>query len=155
MQVGDKSAEFFMREALKQAEIAGEAGEIPVGAVVVCEDRIIARAYNQVELLRDPTAHAEMLAITSATVYLGGKYLDNCTIYVTMEPCAMCAGALYWARVSHLVFGAFDPKRGYRVHGLGLLHPKTQVRSGLLSEASGALLDDFFRNLRRDLPEDQ
>lgn len=137
-----------MREALKQAEMAAASGEIPVGAVIVCENRIIARAHNQVELLRDPTAHAEMIAITSAAQYLGGKFLDGCTIYVTMEPCSMCAGALYWARVSGLVFGAPDPRRGYRLHGKGLLHPKTKVTSGLLSEISTAMLDEFFRNMR-------
>ncbi len=145
---GKRSPEYFMREALKQAEMASDEGEIPVGAVVVCEGKIIARAHNQVELLHDPTAHAEMLAITSATEYLGGKFLDNCAIYVTMEPCAMCAGALYWARIGHLIFGASDPKRGYRLHGQSLLHPKTQVKSGLLADLSADLLNDFFQNLR-------
>ncbi len=148
MPAGEKSPGFFMREALKQAEMAAAAGEIPVGAIVVCENRIIARAHNQVELLHDPTAHAEMLAITSATEYLGGKFLDDCIMYVTMEPCPMCAGALYLSRISQLVFGASDPKRGYRLHGKGLLHPKTKVKTGLLSELSTALIDDFFNGLR-------
>lgn len=150
MVIGDKSSDFFMREALKQAVLASESGEIPVGAVVVCEGRIIARAYNQVEMLRDPTAHAEMIAITSAAEYLGGKFLDSCTMYVTMEPCTMCAGALYWARIGNLVFGADDPKRGYRLRGAGLLHPKTQVESGVLADASTAMLNTFFRDMREE-----
>jgi tRNA(adenine34) deaminase len=137
-----------MQEALKQAALAVEKGEIPVGAVVVCEDRIIARAHNQVEMLHDPTAHAEMIAITSATEHLGGKLLEGCTMYVTMEPCTMCAGALYWARISNLVFGAADPKRGYRLHGEGLLHPRTQVETGVLAEPSIAMLNAFFSDMR-------
>lgn len=150
MAIGGKSSEFFMQEALKQAKMAAEAGEIPVGAIVVCEDRIIARAHNQVEMLRDPTAHAEMIAITSAAEYLGGKFLDGCTMYVTLEPCAMCAGALCWARIGNLVFGAADPKRGYRLHGEGLLHPKTQVEASVLAEPSIAMLNAFFRGIREE-----
>ncbi len=148
MVVGEKSSDFFMQEALKLAALAGESGEIPVGAVVVCEGRIIARAHNQVEMLRDPTAHAEMLAITSAAEYLGGKFLDSCTMYVTLEPCSMCAGALYWARIGNLVFGAADPKRGYRKCGASLLHQKTQVESGVLAETSTTMLNTFFRDMR-------
>ena len=147
MAIGDSSSEFFMQEALKQAKMAAEAGEIPVGAIVVCKGRIIARAHNQVEMLHDPTAHAEMIAITSAAEYLGGKFLDGCTMYVTMEPCAMCAGALFWARIGNLVFGAADPKRGYRLYG-DILHPRTQVEGGVLVKASTAMLDSFFSNMR-------
>ena len=140
---------YFMRKALQEAEVAYEKGEIPVGAVIVVKDRIIARTHNLTELLNDVTAHAEMQAITSAANFLGGKYLLNCTMYVTLEPCQMCAGALYWSQISKLVYGAEDKERGFTAMGTKL-HPKTQVKSGVLAEESSALLKRFFiekRNL--------
>ncbi|MBD2700055.1 nucleoside deaminase [Spirosoma sp. BT702] len=140
--------EYFMDIALSLAEEAAEKGEIPVGAVVVCRNRIIAKASNQTEQLNDVTAHAEMLAITAATQYLGGKYLSDCTLYVTLEPCVMCAGALFWAQLSRLVIGAEDPKRGYSRISATLLHPKTRVETGVLATESQALLTKFFSRLR-------
>jgi len=142
------SDEHFMKEALKQAQMAFEEGEIPVGAVVVCQNKIIARAYNQTERLNDVTAHAEMLAITSAANFLGGKYLQDCTLYVTLEPCGMCAGALYWSQLSRLVFAQGDPKRGFGSINSKMVHPKTEIQSGLMAESSKKLLDDFFAKLR-------
>ena len=142
------SEEYFMMEALKQAHQAYEQDEIPVGALVVHGKKIIAKAYNQVEMLNDPTAHAEMLAITSAANYIGSKYLDECTLYVTLEPCAMCAGASYWAQLSSIIYGASDPKRGFLSTGEKELHPKTKVRGGLLAEESSELLNQFFAKLR-------
>jgi len=142
------SDEHFMSEALKQAQYAFEEGEVPVGAVVVSENRIISRAYNQVERLKDVTAHAEMLAITAAQDYLGAKYLQNCSLYVTLEPCTMCGGAAYWAQLKKLVFGASDESRGYERLGNSVLHPKTQVIKGLKSEESIALLQRFFNQIR-------
>ncbi|WP_372918871.1 nucleoside deaminase [Salegentibacter sp.] len=141
--------EYFMRKALEEAEAAYEKGEIPVGVVVVINDRIIARGHNLTETLNDVTAHAEMQAITAAANFLGGKYLLNCTMYVTLEPCQMCAGALYWSQISNLVFAAEDSQRGYRKNGVEL-HPKTQVKQGILEEEASALLKRFFiekRNL--------
>lgn len=141
--------EYFMQKALEEAEIAFDKGEIPVGVVVVINDRIIARGHNLTETLNDVTAHAEMQAITAAANFLGGKYLVNCTMYVTLEPCQMCAGALYWSQISKLVFGAEDQQRGYRKNGVKL-HPKTQVVQGVLEEEASALLKRFFierRNL--------
>lgn len=138
----------FMREALKEARKAFEEGEIPVGAVVVCRNKIIARAHNQVERLNDATAHAEMLAITSAAHYLGSKYLDECTLYVTLEPCPMCAGALHWSQLKRLVFGAEDVQRGYQLVRSPLLHPRTEVSKGPGADTSKSLLEQFFRNLR-------
>ena len=143
------SDEHFMREALKQAAYAAGEGEIPVGAVVVCENRIIARAYNQTEKLQDVTAHAEMLAITSAANYLGGKYLQDCALYVTLEPCVMCSGALFWSQVSKVVYAAGDPARGFERLSDKVLHPKTKVVPGVLETESKALLDDFFSKLRK------
>lgn len=140
--------EYFMGEALKQAELAFEAGEVPVGAVVVAEKRIIARAHNQTERLTDVTAHAEMLAITSAFNALGSKYLNECTLYVTLEPCVMCAGALYWAQLGKLVYGAEDKKRGFSLNDKNLLHPRTETTSGLLNKKSEELLKQFFAKLR-------
>lgn len=137
-----------MREALKEGVKAGEKGEIPIGAVVVCKGSVIARAHNLNELLKDPTAHAEMQAITMATEYLGGKYLTSCTIYVTVEPCPMCAAALAWAQVSKVVYGAADPKRGYSLFSPSLLHPRTEVVSGVLAEECGQLVSDFFKKIR-------
>ncbi|GAB4001820.1 nucleoside deaminase [Spirosoma daeguense] len=140
--------EYFMEIALGLAEEAAEKGEIPVGAVVVCRNRIIAKASNQTEQLNDVTAHAEILAITAATQHLGSKYLTDCTLYVTLEPCVMCAGALYWAQLSRLVIGADDSKRGYNRIGATLLHPKTRIETGVLAAESQILLTKFFSRLR-------
>ncbi len=123
--------------------------EVPVGAIIVCNGRIIGRGHNMTERLNDATAHAEMIAVTSATETLGGKYLENCTIYVTVEPCPMCAAALYWARIGEIVYGADDPKRGYTMYSPSLLHPKTVVRKGILADECGRLVSDFFRNKRK------
>ncbi len=143
------SHEFFMNEALKQAKIAFEENEIPVGAIIVSKNRIIARAYNQTEKLNDVTAHAEMLAITSAANYIGAKYLSECKLYVTLEPCTMCGGALFWSQLGELHFAAPDPKRGYRQTNPGILHPKTKVFEGLFEKESQELLLTFFKNLRK------
>lgn len=140
--------EYFMRKALEQAHCALDADEVPVGAVVVAQGRIIARAFNRTQALNDVTAHAEMQAITSAAHFIGGKYLHQCTLYVTLEPCQMCAGALFWSQISEVVYGAGDPKRGYLALGTKL-HPKTTVQSGVLAEDCAMLLDDFFKNKRR------
>jgi tRNA(adenine34) deaminase len=140
---------YFMKKALQEAEAAYEKGEIPVGAVIVVNDRIIARAHNLTEQLGDVTAHAEMQAITAAANFLGGKYLRNCTLYVTLEPCQMCAGALYWSQISKVVFGAYDPQRGFSAVG-GKLHPKTELVGGIMENEASALLRQFFiqkRNL--------
>jgi len=142
------SPERYMQEAYKQAQIAFEQGEVPVGAVVVSNNRIIARAHNQVELLHDPTAHAEMLAITAAAEALGSKYLEDCAMYVTLEPCAMCAGALNWAHIDTVYYGASDSKRGYSVVDAPALHPKTEVVRGLMAEECATLLQSFFKKLR-------
>lgn len=138
------SDEHFMRQALREAETAFEKGEIPVGAVVVCEDQIIARAHNLTEQLQDVTAHAEILALTAAENFLASKYLLNCTLYVTLEPCVMCAGALHWSQLGRLVYGAPDDKRGFMRFGKSLLHPKTSVEYGILQEESRDLLRSFF-----------
>ncbi len=141
--------EYFMKKALEEARSAYEKGEIPVGVVVVINDKIIARGHNLTETLNDVTAHAEMQAITAAANFLGGKYLQNCTMYITLEPCQMCAGALYWSQISKIVFGAEDPQRGYRTNGVKL-HPKTEVVQGVLDRECGDLLKSFFiekRNL--------
>ncbi len=141
--------EYFMKKALDEAQFAYEKGEIPVGVVVVINDKIIARGHNLTETLNDVTAHAEMQAITAAASYLGGKYLQKCTMYITLEPCQMCAGALYWSQISKIVYGAADPQRGYRKSGVQL-HPKTEVISGILEEDASQLLKRFFierRNL--------
>ena len=137
-----------MKEALKQASYAAEEGEIPVGAVIVSQNRIIARAYNQTEKLSDVTAHAEILAITSAENHLGSKYLNDCRIYVTLEPCVMCAGALFWSQIGELYFSAGDPKRGYSQIESQILHPKTKAFKGILKEDSEILLNTFFKKLR-------
>jgi tRNA(adenine34) deaminase len=139
---------FFMKQALIEAEKAYHADEVPVGAVVVVENRIIARAHNLTECLHDVTAHAEMQAITSAANYLNGKYLRNCTLYITLEPCTMCAGALKWSQITRVVYGASDPQRGFNQAGLQL-HPKTSLRSGVLAAESKSLLDQFFANKRK------
>ena len=140
--------EYFMEMALALAEEAADAGEIPVGALVVCQNRIIGKGRNQTEQLNDVTAHAEMIAITAATQALGGKYLTNCTLYVTLEPCVMCAGAIFWAQLSRLVIGADDPKRGYARLTPSPMHPKTRVETGILAEESRALMANFFGRLR-------
>jgi tRNA(adenine34) deaminase len=140
--------ENFMREALKEAQAAAHEGEVPVGAVVACQGRIIARAHNLTQRLNDPTAHAEMQAITAATHTLGGKYLQECTLVVTLEPCVMCAGALFWAQIGKVIYGAPDPKRGFTLLQAPLLHPKTIVESGLLQEECTQLLSDFFKQKR-------
>ncbi len=142
------SDEYFMQEALKEAQQALEIGEVPVGAVVVIKNRIIARAHNQTEKLTDATAHAEMLATTAAANYLGSKYLNECTLYVTLEPCVMCAGALHWVQLQRLVYGATDPQRGYRLIQQPLLHPRTQVTEGIGRLEAKDLIDQFFRRLR-------
>lgn len=138
----------FMREALKEANKAFEIGEVPVGAIVVCQNKIIARAHNQTEKLTDATAHAEMLAVTSAANYLGSKYLNECTLFVTLEPCVMCAGALHWVQLQKVVFGAEDLQRGYSLVKSPLLHPKTEVVKGVKAIESKELLDKFFKRIR-------
>lgn len=135
---------YFMKLAIKEARFAFEEGEIPVGAIVVCENRVIARAHNLTEKLNDVTSHAEMQAITAAAFVLGGKYLDECTMYVTVEPCSMCAGALAWAQIKKLVYGAKDEKRGYSKFFPSLLHPKTEVVSNLMAEEAAGLMKSFF-----------
>lgn len=138
---------YFMRQALIEAEKAFAKGEVPIGAVVVSRDRIIARAHNLTETLNDVTAHAEMQAITAAADYIGGKYLQDCTLYVTVEPCQMCAGALYWAQIKNIVYGATDEQRGCIAMGTKL-HPRTNIQGGLLEEDCVALMQDFFRGKR-------
>lgn len=140
--------ERYMHEALKEAQKAAGKDEVPIGAVIVCQNQIIARAHNLTETLNDPTAHAEMQAITSATNYLGGKYLDQCTLYVTVEPCPMCAGALYWAQLGRLVYGAKDPKRGYSLFERTILHPKTEVSFDILKDNCSSLVSNFFTKKR-------
>src|SRR5690554_1427981 len=142
------SDEYFMKKALSEAQIAFEKGEIPVGAVVVAGNQVISKSHNLTELLNDVTAHAEMQSITAAANYLGGKYLKGCTIYVTLEPCQMCAGALYWSQIDRIVFGADDPQRGFRAMGTKL-HPKTEVQSGVLEHECAELMLRFFREKRK------
>ena len=142
------SHEIYMRKALEEARIAWEEGEIPVGAVVVCRGKIIARAHNETEKLKDVTAHAEMLAVTCAASALGGKYLNECTLYVTMEPCVMCAGALAWAQLGGLVYGASDSHRGYGRLVPSVLHPRTQVVAGILEDECRELVVNFFQHKR-------
>lgn len=144
---GDRD-EHYMKAALEEAIKAREKQEVPVGAVIVCDGAIIARAHNLTETLNDPTAHAEMQAITAAASWLGGKYLQGCTIYVTVEPCAMCAGAIGWSQAPVLVYGAADPKKGYSTISSPLLHPKTKVRSGILENECSSLMTSFFRTRR-------
>nr|WP_298658641.1 nucleoside deaminase [uncultured Flavobacterium sp.] len=139
--------DYFMRKALNEAQEAFAKGEVPVGAVVVVNNQVIARTHNLTELLHDVTAHAEMQAITSAANFLGGKYLKDCTLYVTLEPCQMCAGALYWSQITKIVYGAKDERRGYTTLGTQL-HPKTQVVSGVLEDECTALIQLFFQNKR-------
>lgn len=140
--------EEFMKKAFAEAKAAAAENEIPVGAVIACKGKIIARAHNQTERLKDVTAHAEILAITAASGKLGGKYLNDCTIYVTMEPCVMCAGAIAWAQAGRLVYGAGDPKRGFSRFERRILHPKTQVLGGIMAEECGKIVADFFADKR-------
>lgn len=142
------SDEHYMREALKEARYALEKDEVPIGAVVVCQNRIVARAHNLTETLTDVTAHAEMQAITAAANYLGGKYLQDCTLYVTIEPCVMCAGALRWSQISRVVYGAADEKAGAATVGKSLYHPKTRIEYGLLGDECAGLMTSFFRSKR-------
>lgn len=142
------SDEYFMLEALKLAEDASQRGEIPVGAVVVCKNRIIAKGSNQTEQLHDVTAHAEMIALTAAAQHLKAKYLRNCTLYVSLEPCVMCAGAIFWSQIGRLVYAASDEKRGFSLLEKAILHPKTQITKGILATESQALLSKFFHKLR-------
>jgi len=140
--------EYYMKIALKEAQQAYRKGEVPVGAVVLTERRIIVRAHNLTETLNDVTAHAEMQAITAAANYLGGKYLDDCTLYITLEPCLMCAGALSWARIGRIVFGASDEKKGYSKYAKNIFHPKTEIVSGILEEECSELVTEFFKQKR-------
>ncbi len=142
------SSEYFMEEALKEARKAFDKSEVPVGAVVVCQNKIIARAHNQTEQLTDATAHAEMLAVTAAAHGLGSKYLSECTLYVTLEPCVMCAGALHWVQLQKLVYGADDVQRGFSLVNAALLHPKTEIVKGIKKDPSKELIDAFFRRIR-------
>lgn len=139
----------YMAEALKEAANAAAEDEVPIGAVVVCNGRIVGRGHNMTERLKDPSAHAEMIAITAATEALGGKYLDSCSLYVTVEPCPMCAGAMNWAQLGELVYGASDPKRGYTRFTPSLLHPKTKVVAGIMDRECGGMVSDFFKNKRK------
>ena len=143
-----KDDNFFMKEALKEAQKAFEKEEVPIGAVIVSSGKIIARAHNLTELLTDCTAHAEMMAITAAQNHLNSRYLEDCSIYVTLEPCPMCAGALFWSQIGSVIYGASDPKHGYTLSKPNLLHPSTKVRKGVLDETSGKLITGFFRKKR-------
>jgi tRNA(adenine34) deaminase len=140
--------EYFMGQAYKEAMTALDEDEVPIGAVIVCKNKIIARAHNLTERLNDVTAHAEMQAFTSASAYLGGKYLEECTLYVTIEPCVMCAGASYWTQIDRIVYGAPDPKRGYTLVKQSLLHPKTTVNVGVMQKECSELLSNYFKNKR-------
>lgn len=142
------SDEHFMKQAIRQAQLATEEGEVPVGAVIVANNQIIARGHNQTEKLTDVTAHAEIIALTAAANFLGGKYLKDCTLYVTLEPCVMCAGALAWAQLGRLVYGAADDKRGFMRFGKDLLHPKTTLEYGILQEECSTLMSAFFATKR-------
>ena len=140
---------YFMQQALRQARLGLAAGEIPIGAVVVLGSQIIGRGHNQTERLRDVTAHAELLALTAAANFLGNKYLTDCTLYVTVEPCVMCAGASYWSQLRAVVFGAEELKHGFQRHGRGLLHPRTQLVAGVLAADCASLMRDFFNPMRK------
>lgn len=142
------SDEYFMKQAFNQAKLAFDAGEIPIGAVVVSNNKIIARTHNQTELLNDFTAHAEMLAFTSASEYFSNKYLNKCTLYVTLEPCLMCAGASFWTRIGKVVYGANDPKRGFKSVNSPVFHPKTEIKGGIMSRECAEILDLFFSQQR-------
>ena len=141
--------ERYMRDALREAEAARSEDEVPIGAIIVCKGRIIGKGHNMTERLNDPTAHAEMIAITAATEALGGKYLNECTLYVTVEPCPMCAGALAWSQIGKVVYGASDPKRGFSKFSPSLMHPKTEIVSGIMADECGNIVSEFFQNKRR------
>ena len=149
MEINPFSDKYFMKEALKEAQKAFDNDEVPVGAVVVCNNQIIARAHNFTERLNDVTAHAEMQAFTSASDYLGGKYLNECTLYVTLEPCLMCGGASYWTQIKRIVYGASDEKRGFSFLKDNILHPKTDIIRGLLEKECSKILKEFFNNKRQ------
>ena len=140
--------EYFMRLALKEAQLANEEDEIPIGALVVCNNTVVAKAHNMSEKLNDATAHAEMLAITAATEFLGSKYLKDCVLYVTLEPCAMCSGAALWSQMGKIVYGASDPKGGFTKFSPSILHPKTKVIQGILADESATLIQDYFKSKR-------
>lgn len=140
--------EHFMKQALREAETAAEEGEIPIGAVVVCENKIIAKDHNRVERLNDATAHAEMLAITAAQNHLNSKYLNECTLFVTLEPCSMCAGGLFWTQIGRVVIGALDKERGFSKYNKDIIHPKTDLKLGVMANESEVLIKDFFKKLR-------
>jgi tRNA(adenine34) deaminase len=143
------SDDYYMEQAIKEAQKAQEAGEVPVGAIIVCNKQIIARAHNQTQILNDVTAHAEIMAITSASSYLGSKYLKDCTLYVTLEPCIMCAGALYWSQIDRVVYGASDEKRGFMRYGKELLHPGTKLEYGIKHDICAAMMTQFFESRRK------
>ena len=138
-----------MRDALREAQLAASEDEVPIGAVIVCRGKVIGKGHNMTERLNDPTAHAEMIAITAATEAMGGKYLNDCTLYVTVEPCPMCAGALAWSQIGRVVYGASDPKRGFSMFSPSLMHPKTEVVSGISAEECSNLITEFFRIKRK------
>lgn len=142
------SDEHFMMQALKEAETAFEEGEIPIGAVVVCENKIIAKDHNRVERLNDATAHAEMLALTAAQSYLGSKYLNECSLFVTLEPCSMCAGGLFWTQIGRVVIGALDKERGFSKYSKDIVHPKTELKLGVRAHECEVLIKDFFKKIR-------
>ncbi len=146
--IGERDDSYFMKQALAEAKVAFDKDEVPVGAVIVCDGAIIARAHNLTETLNDVTAHAEMQAITSASNVLGGKYLDECTLYVTLEPCSMCAAALAWAQIKCIVYGASDEKRGYSNYSPSMLHPKTSIIGGVLADEAADLMKTFFKAKR-------
>lgn len=141
--------EKYMKEALREAAYAAAEDEVPIGAIIVCRGKIIGKGHNMTEKLNDPTAHAEMIAITAATEAMGSKYLNDCTLYVTVEPCPMCAGALAWSQIGRVVYGASDPKRGFSLVSPSLMHPKTEVVSGVLADECGRMVTDFFLAKRR------
>lgn len=140
--------EKYMKDALREAQMAASEDEVPIGAVIVCRGRIIAKGHNMTERLNDPTAHAEMIAITAATEAMGGKYLNDCTLYVTVEPCPMCAGALAWSQIGKVVYGAADPKRGFSLFSPSIMHPKTEIIGGVLADECGNMVSDFFKKKR-------
>ena len=148
MEINSFDGTYFMTEALKEAQKAYEKDEVPVGAVIVCENQIIARAHNFTETLNDVTAHAEMRAFTSASDFLGGKYLNECTLYVTLEPCIMCGGAAFWSQISKVIYGSKDEKRGFSTLGHNILHPRTKMQGGILEKECAKLLSDFFKSKR-------
>lgn len=145
----ENNHEKYMLDALREAQRAAAEDEVPIGAVIVCQGRIIAKGHNMTERLNDPTAHAEMIAITAATEAVGGKYLNDCTLYVTVEPCPMCAGALAWSQIGKVVYGASDPKRGFSRFSPSLMHPKTEIVSGIMAEECGNIVSEFFQRKRK------